>query len=321
MIVNDNEIQKYLEDFHAGRIAQGDGIGCDMDNFLRFKKGTFNLILGRNGVGKTYFKTWQFLCLSVKKNYKWVIWTGENKAGQIVRNLIQWYSGRYFKTLSIAEVYKYQQIISQWFKFVDNKKMYKYQDLLNIFEDHDCTGALIDPYTGLDRGYAFGDNYDFLNNTRQWVNQKGITIDVCTHPNSASGRANAVFPKGHIWEGFIRNPYQSDVEGGDAFSNRMDDNICLHRMKDNPSMKLFTLLYVYKIKDHETGGVESEFESPVLLDFNNGLGFKVNGINPLVDEWVKPIEGYEAKPLTVNRNFYETEKEIEFNSDETTAPF
>lgn len=321
MIVKDNDIKKYLEDFHAGRIAQGDGIGCEMDDYLRFKKGTFNLILGRNGVGKTYFKSWHYLALSMKYNYKWCIWTGENKAGQIIRDLTQWYTGKYFKTLSIAEVYRYQNELTQWFTFVDNSKMYKYTELLSIFED-DYTGCLIDPFTGLDRGYSFGDNYDFLNNSRQWVNRTGITLDVCTHPTSASGRAGAVYPKDHNWAGFIRNPYQSDVEGGDAFSNRMDDFICLHRMKDHPDMKTYTQLYVYKIKDRETGGKETDYESPVLLEFNAGLGFKVGGINPLREKRVEPINGYEAKPLPVNRNFYEVDKEIEFNNDPITdVPF
>lgn len=330
MIVNQSEIKKYLEDFHAGRIAQGDGIGCEIDNVLRFKKGTFNMILGRNGVGKTYMKTWQYLALSMKYNYKWCIWTGENKAGQVIRNLTQWYTGRYFKTLSIAEIYRYQTELSQWFTFIDNKKMYKYDELLKIFKEEGSTGGLIDPYTGLDRGYSHGDNYDFLNNTRQWVNQTNITVDVCNHPISASGRAGAFYPKGHMWEGFIRNPYQSEVEGGEAFGNRMDDFICLHRMKDNPSMKNYTLLYVYKIKDHETGGQETEFEAPILLDFNNGLGFKVGGINPLFEKPVIGNPDYQPKalrPLTKEElrptasNYKEDKDELFTGDTNTNVPF
>lgn len=317
MIVKDSEIKKYLEDYHAGRIAQGDGIGCAMDDFIRFKKGTLNLVLGRNGVGKTYFKSWQYLCLSIKKGYKWCIWTGENKAGQIIRDLTQWYTGRYFKTLSIAEIYRYQQELSQWFTFVDNSNMYRYNELLNIFSEDDYTGCLIDPFTGLYRGYGHSDNYEFLNAARQWVNKTGKTIDVCTHPVSASGRSGAIYPKGHMWEGYIRHPYQSDVEGGDPFSNRVDDFICLHRLKDHPDMKTYTQMYVYKIKDRETGGNETEYESPVLFEFNKGLGFMVDGINPLKEERVYGDTNYVQKPL---RPIIKTDEEL-FNNDKKEIPF
>ena len=303
MITNQKDIHDYLEAFHAGAIAKGKGIGCVLDDYLRYKQGSFNLVLGRNGVGKTYFKAWHYLTLSVKyrdfgSGMKWCIWTGENKAGQIVRNLIQQYTGKQFKSLGIGEIYKAEQELSQWFDFVDNKKMYKYKELLKIFEDGDYKGCLIDPYTGLDREYSFGANYDFLNHTREWVNAKNVTVDVCTHPISSSGRAGAVYPKEHDWAGFIRNPYQSDVEGGDAFSNRMDDFICLHRMKDHPTMKTYTQVYVYKIKDHDTGGMETEFEVPVLCEFNNGLGFTIEGINPLKQEIIT-----DPKPMTVNMEF------------------
>lgn len=298
MIVKQTEIQTYLEDYHAGRIKQGLGVGCVLDEYIRWKKGSMNLILGRNGVGKTYFKTWHYLVLSSKNPMmRWCVWTGENKAGQIIRNLIQIYTGRKFKDLAIHEVHRYYQEICQWFDFVDNSKSYKYKDLLNIFEDGNYSGCLIDPYTGLERGYGFADNYEFLNETRGWVNKTEITIDVCTHPISASGRAGAVFPKDHMWGGYIRNPYQSDVEGGDSFCNRMDDFICLHRLKDNESMRYYTLLYVYKIKDHETGGMETLYDSPILLDFNYGLGFKIDGINPLVDTYTKGNEDYTPKPI------------------------
>lgn len=298
MLANSKDIIKYLEDFHAGRISQGMGLGCKIDDYLRWKPSSLNLILGRNGVGKTYFKTWQYLVLSQRNpKMKWCVWTGENKAGQIVRNLIQIYSKKKFKDLSISEVYRYQQEIAQWFDFVDNKKLYKSNELLKIFEDGGYSGGLIDPYTGLDRGYGFGDNYDFLNHSREWVNKTGITLDICTHPVSASGRANALFPKDHMWAGYIRNPYQSDVEGGDSFSNRCDDFICLHRLKDNESMRFYTLLYVYKIKDHETGGMETIMDSPILLDFNYGMGFKVDGIDPMIDKPVMGNPDYVQKPL------------------------
>ena len=46
-------------------------------------------------------------------------------------------------------------------------------------------------------------------------------------------------------------------------------------------MNTKTMLYIRKVKDTETGSKVSSIEDPVLLDFNNGLGFVVDGENPL----------------------------------------
>lgn len=283
MLVDSKQITQYLEDFKEGRISQGLGIGVkEFDYHLRFKKGSFNMILGHDNVGKTYWRTWYYLVLSVQHGCKWCIWTGENKAGQVVRNLIQFLSGRYIKDLTMAEIYRYEQEIAQWFKFVDNAKVYKYKELLKIF-DGDYTGCLIDPYTGLDRDFAHSDNYRFLNETRHWVNSTGITIDVCTHPISSSARAGGMYPEDHSLKGHLKAPFKGDTEGGKPFGNRTDDFIIIHRLSKHPEQKTFTRVSIDKIRDHETGGEETELDMPILFDFNKGLGFTINNINPIHD--------------------------------------
>ena len=319
MLVNNKEITTYLEDFHSGRIKKGLGIGCALDEYLRFKKGSFNIILGHDNVGKTYWRTWYYLVLGVKHGLKFCIWTGENKAGQIMRNLIQIYSGKRLKDLSLAEVYRYEQEVGQIFSFVDNSKFYKYKELLSIFSDDDYSGCLIDPYTGLDRGYNHSDNYDFLNTSRQWSNETGVTLDVCTHPVSSSGRAQAMYPKDHEWEGHLRSPYKADTEGGKPFQNRCDDFIILHRLTKHSTMKYYTLVSVDKVRDHETGGQETEFDKFIMCEFNNGLGFRIDGINPLTD---KPVEKKEidlsktTEAIAKARLKEEIELDIKFKKDE-----
>lgn len=281
MLVNKSEVTNYLEDYKEGRIKEGLGIGCDLDNHLRFKPGSFNMILGHDNVGKTYWRTWYYLCLAVLHGKTFCIWTGENKAGQVVRDLIKMYSGTELKNLSMAELYRYQDEILNMFSFVDNKNLYKYSDLLTIFEDGDYSGCLIDPYTGLNRKFGHADNYEFLNTTRQWVNRTGKSIDVCTHPISASGRAGGTYPDNHQWAGHTRIPFKADTEGGKPFSNRCDDFYVVHRLTKLESMRTYTLIGVDKIKDTETGGSCTMMDEPVLCEYNNGLGFTINGVNPL----------------------------------------
>lgn len=316
MIVEQGEIRKYLDDFKNDRIAKGLGIGIPAaDDFFRFKQGTFNMILGHDNMGKTYWRTWYYLVLSIKYNKKWCIWTGENKAGQVVRDLIQFLTGKRIKELTISEIYNYQAQVSQWFTFVNNQRTYKYEDLLKIFEDDDYSGCLIDPYTGLDRKYSHSDNYEFLNRTREWVNKNQRTIDVCTHPVSSSGRAGAMHPQGHRWEGHLKEPYKADTEGGKPFGNRCDDFYVVHRLPKHPDMKTYTLVYIDKIKEIETGGGQTEMDTPVMFEFNKGLGFTCGGVNP-----IQPKKKYVDIPMEQNDDFF-TEKVDELYDDNKTDLF
>ena len=309
MIVQENEIRKYLSDFKDGKIKEGLKIDIPAsDDFFRYKQGTFNMILGHDNMGKTYWRTWYYLVLSIKYGKKWCIWTGENKAGQVVRDLIVFMTGKRIKELTISEVYAAQTQISQWFHFVDNKKTYNYNDLLKIFGDEDYSGCLIDPYTGLDRKYSHSDNYEFLNQTREWVNKYNRTIDVCTHPVSSSGRAGAMHPQGHQWQGHLKEPYKADTEGGKPFSNRCDDFYIVHRLPKHDTMKTYTLIYIDKIKETETGGQQTQIDLPVMFEFNSGLGFTCGGINP-----IKPDKKYidlQLEPPNEWLNLDKTNEEI-----------
>jgi hypothetical protein len=62
-------------------------------------------------------------------------------------------------------------------------------------------------------------------------------------------------------------------------------------------MRTFTLVYIEKIKDVESGGGLTYFDVPLMCEFNNGLGFKIEGVNPLTDKPVEVKEGYTQKKL------------------------
>jgi hypothetical protein len=46
-------------------------------------------------------------------------------------------------------------------------------------------------------------------------------------------------------------------------------------------MKYVTWVNVEKVKDMDTGGKHTALNDPIMFDFNSGLGFKVNGVDPL----------------------------------------
>jgi hypothetical protein len=139
---------------------------------------------------------------------------------------------------------------------------------------------LIDPFTGLDREMSFSGNYEFMNRARQFANQTGMTIYINTHPNTESGRNANLYPDGEL-KGHLKAPLKDHIEGGKAFLNRCDDMIVIHRLIKHPEHKYKTWVQVEKVKDMETGGKHTPIDYPVVCDFNNGIGFAINGVDPL----------------------------------------
>lgn len=311
-IVGDNQIKKYLIDYKNGQIKQGLGIGLPrFDEHLRFKDSQLNMVNGHDNVGKTVWLLWYFLCLAVKHNKKFAVWSGENKAEALVRQMIQFKVGRYFKNLDEKEIFEHQLWISEHFQFVDNKSIYKPTDLFKIFEKTGCHACLIDPYTGLDRDFSHIGNYQFLNESRAFCNGSGITTYVNTHPNTEAARS--VHTKDSCQDdtsliGYPKAPLKSQSEGGQPFANRVDDFLTIHRYVGHPIYGMSTHVYTRKIKDTDTGGMVMPINEPLEFDWNKGLGFTQDRKNPL-NKIVKDDHAFE--PMEVNKEFdNEVDEEI-----------
>ena len=289
MLLKQGDALQYLLDVKDGKIKQGLGIDCHLDEYLRFKPKQLNIILGHDNVGKTYFINWYFLVLALKHNLTFCIWSGENQKGQILRDMIQMYRGIHFSKLSHSQIQGDLAFLEQSFVFVDNSKLYKPQELLEVFKQSGADVGLIDPFTGLDREMSFAGNYEFMNQARQFANQTGMTIYINTHPNTESGRNGNLYPDGEL-KGHLKPPLKDHIEGGKAFLNRCDDMLVIHRLIKHPELKYKTWLGVEKVKDTETGGKHTEIDSPVVLDFNKGIGFEINGVDPLKEHRPKEVQ-------------------------------
>lgn len=64
MILKPGHSTQYLQDYKDGKIQQGLGIGCPLDDHIRYKQKQLNLILGHDNVGKTFWMWWYFLCIN-----------------------------------------------------------------------------------------------------------------------------------------------------------------------------------------------------------------------------------------------------------------
>lgn len=285
MIQNSTIGNDYLDAYMTGKIGQGVGIGCQLtDKHIRFKPNQLVTINGFDNVGKTAWLFWYLLCLSNKHSYTWVVWTGENAAGSVKRALIEMLLG--FKLRQIgeerisSEVYRAREMVNDCFRFVDNTTLYKPKDLLKLMNDpnHDFKAAVIDPFTGLNRAMDHAGNYEFLNTLVEYT-RNSMGVYLTTHPNTESARKR--FPQNHDLWGYYMPPGKSDTEGGQAFANRTDDFWTIHRHVSHPKLKYNLEVHVRKVKEKETGGEPTDMDAPLMYDWNNGLGYTINGYDPL----------------------------------------
>lgn len=296
-------IRKYLEDYHKDKIKQGLGIDVPaLDSVLRYKQGQFNMINGFDNVGKTAWILWYFLCLATKYKIKFCIWSGENRPGMLMRQLIEWYSGRKLKDLDLNQIYMYEAMLSELFYFVSNDKMWTNKELYEQAIESESKCLLIDPYTGLNRDYTHAGNYDFLNETREFCNSEKITVYVNTHPNTEAARRT--YTKGDV-ESYQMPPSRSQSEGGQPFANRCDDFITIHRLVGHPQYGYKTHIYTRKIKDTETGGAVTPMDEPIAFEWNSGLGFVCGGINPLNNARKDDLA---STPIEFNNDFLDNDE-------------
>lgn len=283
MIVKDDNALKYLYDYKDGKIKQGLKIGCKLDENLVLKRGEFNLCLGLDNVGKTFWLLWYFTTLAKIHKLKFIIWSGENRSEQLKRDIIEMWTGTKLKDLNKFEILKYNKEISEYFKFIDNNKLYNHIELFNLFANSDADVCAIDPYTGLNHNRKsvsqFDRNYNFCNSAREFCNKTKKTLFVSIHPQTEAARR--VYPPDHLLNGHIQNPRKSDCEGGQCFPNRVDSLFVVHRYISHKELWPFTEVHVMKIKDRESGGNCTMLNEPLRFDYNNGLGFTIGGVNPL----------------------------------------
>lgn len=279
MILEDGHSNKRILDYKNGLIPKGLGLGIYFDEFFVHKQGQLNFSLGHDNVGKTYFMEWYFLALATNHNITFTLFMDENEPYKIIRDMLKMYYCKPIEQMNDKEIERGIMKIEHYFKFVDNKKRYTPDELLKVFEESKSDVFLIDPFNALKTPLSYSGNYDVLNELKMFCKRTGKTIYINAHPSTASGRKQAVYPKGHSWEGHLMAPFKDDIEGGKPFSNKADDFIIIHRLNGHETLRFTTLVEVKKVKDTDTGGKQTLIEQPISFDYNFGYGFKCGGID------------------------------------------
>lgn len=293
----DQELEK-IQQVRTGQIKEGLKLGNkNIDEYIRFKRSNFNVILGHANVGKTTVILYLMLLYTLKHDIRWLIYSSENEAYSIIRKLIEFIACQPIKKINQVKLSKIADYVNKFFKLVNTDKLYTYKDLLdlagNIKQAWDYHGFLIDPYNSLikDKNILKGINsheYDYqaTSEMRLFCKENEVSIWLNTHAQTDALRKK--HGKGEYYEGHPIPPMASDVEGGGKFVNRADDFFVIHRYIQHPTDWMYSMIHTRKIKDTDTGARPTPLENPIKLkSIINNVGFEVNGANMIK---LKPSE-------------------------------
>jgi len=288
-IVSYADITGRVDLIRMNKVKQGYDFGHHkIDEYLKFKKGNFNIILGHNNVGKTTTILYLMLMQSLKNNMRWLVFSSENTPESIVIKLVQFYSGKSIHQIESDEMQLCMDMIMRYFIIIDSdKKMYSYKDLIeeatDIYEKDDFDGFLIDPYNSLKKEAKMfqalgGHEYDYEVATafRNWAKQYKVSIWVNTHAVTTALRNKHTGT--HEYAGLTAPPRVGDVEGGGKWGNRADDFWCIHRYTAHPTEWMYTHIHCFKVKETESGGKPTPLDEPIRLRMRQGTtGFEIDG--------------------------------------------
>lgn len=331
MIYNDNAGLDYLTSIRDGSFKLGLGIGCDLDEHLRYKKNDFNVFAGHANVGKTLGILYYFVCLAKKHGLKFVVFSSENDIGGIKDDLISLSIGKKIKSLKTIDFEYAHYWVNEHFKFFnadsffyENKRLMNFRDILKETEELTFDALVIDPYNSLGKvetikGNTHEYDYQVMSEFRMWCKKQNKALYLLAHGNTDALRK--VHYRGTDFEGHPMPLVSADIEGGGKFVNRCDNFVVLHRMTQHPTEWMKTEWHITKIKNTKTGGKPTFKKNPVIFQANRDmLSFNcyiraddylqpsVNSVNPLAE-----ITQVEEIQRTIKPN---TEFENEINEVE-----
>jgi energy-coupling factor transporter ATP-binding protein EcfA2 len=295
MLIDFSKQMDKLNDVRSGKFKEGLSLGVPgIDEYLRFKPGNFNVILGHANVGKTTVVLYLMLLYTMKHGIRWLVFSSENESYSIIKKLIEFMEQQPINKID-QEVYKKQAaFIESHFKFVDCEELFTFDKLLklaeNIKDAWDYKGFLLDPYNSLIKnrevlkGISSHEyDYEATSRMRMFCKNKGVSIWLNTHASTEALRKK--HSKEDFYAGHPIPPMASDVEGGGKFVNRADDFLVIHRYIQHPQDWMQSHIHVRKVKDIDTGGRPTPMDEPIRLrSIKNNVGFTVNGNNPIKPE-------------------------------------
>jgi len=288
MIANFKDIKEKLLDVKYDRIEQGLGLDIDeIDEFLRFKKGAFNICVGHANTGKTTVILYLMMAYALKHDLKWLIFSSENTDYSIARKLIEFKTQKTVQELADAVIDSELKWIHEHFKIISVNKIYTARVLMDeakeIKKEFDFDGLLVDPYNSLAKDAQLlrsvgGHEYDYQIASEMRLFCKEYNVSMWLNTHAVTEALRRVHTHGHEFEGFPKPPSMADVEGGGKWGNRADDVISIHRYTQHPTRWMVSDIHVKKVKETETGGRPTSMDAPISLRMQpKNVAFEIAG--------------------------------------------
>ena len=291
-LADESETMEYLETLRNGTFKLGLSTGIPkLDEYFRRKAANVNVFNGHDNVGKSTILWYLNVLAATFHNWKFIIFSAENKAGGIFRKLIEFSQCKAIVEMTDHEFKEAYKWVNDHFTILKSHESYTYKDILamatKLFRDQSYDGLLIDPYNSLhrdkDKGMSVHDyDYEVMGDMRQWASKHNCEVTINCHVSTEALRR--MYPLSHTrYAGLPMPPQKADTEGGGKFGNRCDDFGTIHRMSQHPDDWMWNEIHIRKVREMETGGKPTIFDAPVRLRMLvGGVGFETeDGFNPI----------------------------------------
>ena len=272
-ISSDDEDFRWIDDYSQGKIEIGLDTGDPkLDEFFRYKK-EFVIVNGHSNVGKTTTMLYLIANSSIRHDWKWVIYSSENRTASVKMQLMQFAMDKKVADMTYAERKQAYKWVQGHFTIINNNQIYSYSDIIlfmeKVMRQQPVDAIFVDPYNSLKldmkgsgigvHDYHYEAASEFLtfskaNNVAVWLNMHAVT--------------EAQRRKGP--DGLPVAPYAEDTEGGGKFVNRADCFMTIHRKVQamDPDIRKMSELHIRKVREVETGGAPTPLEEPYRIQMN-----------------------------------------------------
>ena len=279
-ISSDDEDYRWIQDYIDGKLQVGLSTGCEnLDKHFLFKR-DFTIINGISNIGKSTFALYMIASSAVRHNWRWIIYSAENKTASVKMKLIQFASNMQIKDMNQMQLKKAYQWVNEHFTIISNKNTYSYTDLMvfaeKLIRQGNYDGYFIDPYNSLKIQMSSGTplsthdyHYEAASEFLTFSQSHNMALWLSTHAITEAQRRKGM-------DGLPQAPFAEDTEGGGKFVNKSDNFLTFHRKIQHPEadMRRTVEIHVRKVREVESGGEPTSLDFPVLFEMNRqNVGF------------------------------------------------
>jgi len=296
-VSSDDEDMAWINALAEGKLELGLTTGnARLDEHFLYKK-EFFIFNGHSNVGKTTMALYMMVNASMRHDWKWLIYSAENKTASIKAKLMSFAGNKPLNKMSYHERKFLYEWVNKHFVVVSNKQVYTYYDLIIFAEKMIKNGGIdaffIDPYNSLKIDLSGRSqigvhqyHYEAASEFLTFANKHNIALWLNTHAVTEAQRR-----KGS--DGLPVAPFAEDTEGGGLFVNRADAFATFHRkiQHPEPAMRRTMEFHVRKVREVETGGKPTGFLEPLCFELNSSMtAFSIGG-KPLFDDLFTTQQG------------------------------